>query len=89
MLILDTEVGVHRCVGVQSFCAAGRDYLAFVSGTTVFVAGRRWILNSAELGVGFELSVALVSGGNVYGGRVASDFSNLVHIGVGCLSKTD
>ena len=62
---------------------------SLVSGTNVIAAGRRWILDSVELGSGFELSVAMVFGRNFSGGRVAEDFSYLVHVGLGCLPQID
>ena len=62
---------------------------SLVSGQIVFAAGRDRILRPVEPRFDLDVFVALVTGRDISGCRVADDPFDLGHIGLGCISPTD
>jgi hypothetical protein len=69
-------------MGSNNFVRLAGIAWSLVSGTSVVVARRRWILDSTELGFDFEFPVALVVRGDVSRSCVADYFSSLEYIGL-------
>ena len=62
---------------------------SLVSGKNVLATGRDRILDPVEPRFGFDVFVALVTGGNVSNRGLADDHFDLGHIGLGSLSPTN
>jgi len=62
---------------------------SLVSGKNVLAAGRDWILDPVEPRFGFDIFVALVTGGNISNRGLANDHFDLGHVGLGGLSPAN